>query len=255
MIDSHCHLADAKFADDLDTVLECTKAVGVHHCITIADTIVESEKCVALAENYPQLFATVGVHPHAAKDWKEGDSEHLEALVRSSLKVRAIGEIGLDYHYDHSPRDVQGQVFASQLALAHRLQMPAVVHCREAAEDVWAMVREYEGLQLVVHCCTETWDDIERFVHNGYFLSFTGIATYANADAIRDVITKCPLEQMMIETDSPYLSPVPHRGKRNEPAFVTEVASLIAKLKNISAEEVDEATTRNTVAFFGLPPL
>lgn len=255
MIDSHCHLADTQFAGDLEAVLQRAKEAGIDRVITIADSLQEAKNCIELAENYPQIFATVGVHPHNAKDWKDGDINRLEALVASSDKVRAIGEIGLDYHYNLSDPDTQRQVFVSQLALAHRLQMPAVVHCREAVEDVWAIVREYHDLRVVIHCCTEKWEDVEQFVGTGHFLSFTGIATYPKSAVIRDVITRCPLEQLMIETDAPYLAPVPHRGKRNEPAFVREVAKIVAECKGLSLEEIDAATTKNTVAFFGLTAL
>ena len=253
MIDSHCHLADKAFASDLTVVIDRAVAAGVDRMICIGDDMEESKKCIDLATTYPQLFATVGIHPHNAKEWREGTGERVIMLATSSPKVRAIGEIGLDYHYEFSPIDTQRQVFVSQLALARSLNLPCVVHCREAVEDVWAIVREYADIRIVLHCCTETWDDAEQFVATGHFLSFTGIATYSSADIIRDTIKHCPLEQMMIETDSPYLAPIPHRGKRNEPAHVIEVARCIAEVKGIELEEVDTITTKNALAFFGLP--
>jgi TatD DNase family protein len=252
MIDSHCHLADAQFTD-LDAVLQRAAEAGVDRCITIADTLAEARKCVALAESYRQLFCTVGVHPHAAKEWTAETGEELERMVAAHPRVRAIGEIGLDYHYNFSPPDVQGAVFASQVALANRVGLPAVVHCREAVEDVWAIVREYPDFRMVLHCCTEKWEDVERFVDQGHFLSFTGIATYANAEVVRDTIKHCPLEKLMIETDSPYLAPIPYRGKRNEPAFVAEVLKAVAEIKGIELAEADRIITENTVGFFGLP--
>ncbi len=253
MIDSHCHLADPKFTEDLPAVLARAKAAGVDRMVAIGDTVEESARCVWLTGAHPELFATVGVHPHHAKDWRPGDEERLAALAESTPKVRAIGEIGLDFHYDFSPREVQRAVFASQLSLARRLTLPAVVHCREAVEDVWAIVREFADLRIVIHCCTERWEDVERFVDTGHFLSFTGIATYNNGEVIRDCIHRCPVGQLMIETDSPYLAPIPHRGKRNEPAHVVEVLRLVAELKGIGLEEADAVTTKNTVEFFGLP--
>lgn len=252
MIDSHCHLADPKFDADLPLVLKRAEEAEVEQMIVIADSVEEGEKCIRLAEKYEQLFCTIGVHPHNAKDWKPENVDRMTDLVSAHPKIRAIGEIGLDYHYNFSPPELQGPVFASQVALAHRLDLPMVVHCREAVEDVWAIVREYADIRLVLHCCTEKWDDVERFVDNGWMLSFTGIATYANAEVIRDTIRHCPLTSMMIETDAPYLAPVPHRGKRNEPAFVGEVAKLIAKEKGIELTEVDEITTKNAVEFFRL---
>lgn len=253
MIDSHCHLADAKFAQDLPQVIERAKAAGVDRMVTIADSLEESKRCVEITEHHPSIFATVGVHPHNAKEWKEGDGVTLAGLARQSDKVRAIGEIGLDYHYDFSPREDQRQAFIDQLKLAAELSLPVVVHCREAVEDVWNIVEEQKPAKLVLHCCTEKWEDVARFVDRGYLLSFTGIATYPSAEEIRRTIERCPLDHLMIETDAPYLAPMPHRGKRNEPAFVLEVATLIAQLKRVSVEEVDRSTTKNAVDFFGLP--
>jgi len=250
MIDSHCHLADAKFADDLSDVIQRAVKNGVDSMVTIADTLEEAEKCIAIAEKYDQIFATVGVHPHEAKSWKKDDDNRLRSLAQSSKKVKAVGEIGLDYHYDFSPRDTQREVFAAQLRLAKELQMPVVVHCRGAVEDVWKIVSEEKPTSLVLHCCTEKWEDVERFIDVGYLLSCTGIATYPNAADIRNTIKLCPLSQMMVETDAPYLAPIPYRGKRNEPSFVVEVAKAIADIKGLSVEEVDAATTENAERFY-----
>lgn len=252
MIDSHCHLADAQFADDLDEVLARAKKTGVDRMVTIADSLPEAEKCIEIAENYSHVFATVGVHPHNAKEWKKGDGDTLKDMVSKSKKVKAIGEIGLDYHYDHSPRPDQRAVFLEQLTLSRELGLPAVVHCREAIDDVQRIVREVEPLQLVLHCCTEKWEDVEWLVNLGHLLSFTGMATYPKLKDIHDTIKRCPLDRMMIETDAPYLAPVPHRGKRNEPAFVAEVAKAIAEIKGVSIEEVEAATTKNAEQFFGI---
>ncbi len=252
MIDSHCHLADAQFADDLQAVLGRAALEGVATMVTIGDSIEESKKCIELAENHEQIFCAIGVHPHNAKEWTSWDLQTFKALAASSPKVRAIGEIGLDYHYDFSEPADQRTAFLQQLMLAKEVALPVVVHCREAVNDVWAIVDDVKPEKLVIHCCTEKWKDVERFVERGYLLSFTGIATYANAQDVRDCIRHCPLSQMMIETDAPYLAPVPHRGKRNEPSFVTEVAKLIAQEKGVSLQEVDVATTRNAVEFFGL---
>lgn len=252
MIDSHCHLASEEFADDLDEVLERAKAARVTTMITIGDSMQESKDCLELAEKYEQIFCSIGVHPHKAKDWTSWDLKMLTTMAKQSKKVRAIGEIGLDYHYDFSEPADQRTSFLQQLMLAKDLDLPAVVHCREAVEDVWAIVDDVKPKKLVLHCCTEKWSDVERFVKAGYFLSFTGIATYANAAEVRNTIHHCPLEQMMIETDAPYLAPVPHRGKRNEPAFVVEVAKLIAKEKAIAVEEVDRVTAANACGFFSM---
>lgn len=261
MIDSHCHLADAKFDDDIVDVIARAKVAGVDRMIAIADSIPEGVKCLALSAKFDAVYCTIGVHPHCAKDWSL-DTKSAEPistrddilkLVHSSKKVKGIGEIGLDYHYDLSPREIQRSVFRQQLELAKELKLPAVVHCRESVDEIWSIVNEIKPEKLVLHCCTERWTDVERFVTRGYLLSFTGIATYPKSDVIRDTIKHCPLQQMMIETDAPYLAPVPHRGKRNEPAFVVEVAKIIAQIKGISIDEVDAQTTRNAVEFFNLP--
>lgn len=252
MIDSHCHLADPQFADDLDEVLVRAKKAGITRMVTIADSLPEAEKCIEIAERHMHVFATVGVHPHNAKEWKRGDGDKLKEMVERSKKVKAIGEIGLDYHYDHSPRGDQRAVFLEQLTLSREFGLPAVVHCREAIDDVQRIVREVEPLQLVLHCCTEKWEDVEWLVNLGHLLSFTGMATYPKLKEIHDTIKHCPLECMMIETDAPYLAPVPHRGKRNEPAYVVEVAKAIADIKGVSVEEVEETTTKNAEQFFGI---
>ncbi|MFA5272651.1 MAG: TatD family hydrolase [Candidatus Peribacter sp.] len=253
VIDTHCHLADKQFARDLPQVVVRAQEQGIDRMITIADSIRESHRCLKIAEEFEQVFCAVGVHPHHAKDWKPADADALRAMVSSSPKVRAIGEIGLDYHYHFSPREAQRPVFRAQLALAQELQLPVVVHCREAIADVRSELQDRDLTRVVLHCCTEKWEDIADLVAQGMFVSFTGIVTYPHAEEIRRVIQQCPMEQLMIETDAPYLAPVPYRGKRNEPAYVVEVARLLAKLKGISFEEVDRETTHNAVEFFGLP--
>jgi TatD DNase family protein len=255
MIDSHCHLADAQFTHDLDAVLDRAKRAGLSACVTIGDDLKESQRCIELARQHPQLFATVGIHPHNAKHWQDGDDERIRELVRSSPKAVAVGEIGLDYHYDNSPRDMQRDVFGTQLMIAKELNLPAVVHCREAIEDIRKIIEEVAPPKLVIHCCTENWEDVKPLVEKGYHLSFTGIATYPTAVEIRKTIEQCPLEQLMIETDAPYLAPVPYRGTRNEPMHVAEIAKLVAKIKNIGLMEVDHVTTQTTLAFFGLEEL
>ncbi len=253
MIDSHCHLADAAFDTDLSDVIARAKIAGVGRLICIADSMTEAVKCQTIANNHAEIFFTVGVHPHVASGF-HGESDPSEIrTIAGDPKCVAIGEIGLDYHYMNSPKDTQQRVFEKQLVIAKALDLPAVVHCREAAEDIWTIVNHVKPLRLVIHCCTEKWADAARFVDAGYFLSFTGIATYPKSEEIRETIKRCPIERLMIETDSPYLAPVPHRGKRNEPAFVAEVAKCIAEVKGMSITQVDAKTTQNTLEFFGLP--
>ncbi len=252
MIDSHCHLADKQFSKDIEAVLQRAEESGIDMMITIADSLQEGKDCIQLTDSYEQIFCTVGVHPHNAKDWKEGDGDLLRRMLQQSPKVVALGEIGLDYHYDNSPRDVQRSVFEEQLRIGKELGLPLVVHCRDAVDDLKKIIEVVAPQHLVIHCCTEKWEDVESLVNSGHLLSFTGIATYAKSEEIRRTIAACPLEQMMIETDAPYLAPIPHRGKRNEPAFVRFVAQCVAEVKGIPLEEVDRQTTANAVAFFGL---
>lgn len=159
MIDSHCHLADPKFEKDLAQVISRATKAGVGTMVTIADSLPEAKRCIEIAEEFPNVFAAVGIHPHNAKQWKEGSLDELKKLATSSKRVRAIGEIGLDYHYMNSPKEVQISVFRDQLKLANDLKMPAVVHCRDAVEDVWKIVSELKPKKLVLHCCTEKWSD------------------------------------------------------------------------------------------------
>ncbi len=211
------------------------------------------EKCRIIAEKYEHIFYTSGVHPHHAKDFV---AERDLALIRQALahpKCKGVGEIGLDYHYMNSPKDTQQRVFEAQLLLAKELGLPAVVHCREAVEDVWTIVHHVQPEKLVIHCCTERWEDVRRFVDAGYLLSFTGIVTYPKSDEIRATVKACPLERMMVETDAPYLAPVPHRGKRCEPAHVTETAQKIAEIKGVDLAEVNRVTTANAMEFFHMP--
>jgi len=238
MIDTHCHLADKQFAHDLPETIARAREAGVSQMITIADSIPESRRCLEIAGKNTEIFCTVGVHPHHAKDWKPADTDALRVMAASSPKVRAIGEIGLDYHYNFSPREAQRPVFRAQLSLASELKLPAVVHCREAIADVRSAFKGMDLTKIVLHCCTEEWEDVAELVAQGMRLSFTGIATYPQAESICRTIRECPLEQMMVETDAPYLAPVPHRGKRNEPMYVEFVARRIADLKGLSFEEV-----------------
>ena len=251
MIDSHCHLTDKAFKTDRSEVIARAREAGITTMITIADHIDEIDHIIKLIEAEDDIYGVLGMHPHNAKDWSE---DHLNVLKEKAqhIKVVAIGEIGLDFHYDNSPRDVQSSVFRQQLELAKELGLPAVVHTRDAIEETWEIVHAIKPEKLVVHCCTEQWDDVKRFVDAGYFLSFTGIATFPKAGEIRETIKQCPLEQLMIETDAPYLAPIPYRGQRCEPAHVVEVAKCVAEAKGISSEDMNVATTKHAKEFFNI---
>lgn len=249
VIDSHCHLADKAFDADRDAVIERAFAAGVTAMVAVADSLPEAEKCLQLAKAYDRIVATVGVHPHHAKDWKQGDLEVMKAMLANA---NAVGEIGLDYHYDFSPRDTQRDVFRAQLTLAKELHLPAVVHCREAIADVRAIVEEVDAGPFVLHCCTEKWTDVEWILERGSLLSFTGLATFPKSTDIHETIRNCPIESMMVETDAPYLAPIPHRGQRCEPMHVIDTARFVAAEKGVSLGQFGQIVDRTTVAFFGM---
>jgi len=252
VIDSHCHLTAPEFSADVDAVIARARAAGVSQMVVISDAMADLPLCRKLSESQKGIFWTAGVHPHHAKDV---DLERDLPLIRQALEhplCRGVGEIGLDYHYMNSPKDLQQRVFEAQLVLAKELNVPAVVHCREAVEDVWTIVNHVRPSKLVIHCCTERWEDVARFVDAGYLLSFTGIVTYPKSDVIRETVKQCPLSSLMVETDAPFLAPVPHRGKRCEPAYVMEVAKKVSEIKNVDLTEADRVTTDTAVHFFGL---
>jgi TatD DNase family protein len=208
-------------------------------------------EAVALAARFENVYATVGMHPHDAKDVSAEDLAKLRELTVHS-KVVAVGETGLDYYYSHSPHDVQRRVFTQFIYMARETRLPIVVHEREAAvESAELLRREGAGeLRGVIHCFTGDYNAARAYLDLGFYLSFTGIITFKNAEPLREVVRRVPLERMLVETDSPYLTPVPHRGKRNEPAYVRWVAEMIARIKAICLEEVAETTTGNAAALF-----
>jgi len=261
MIDSHCHLAAEQFSVDLDAVIQRAFSAGITYMVTIADTLEEGDACAEIAQKNDHIFYTMGVHPHAAREWKvparagtDGESGKWKIVeAAKNPKMVAVGEIGLDYHYMNSPKEDQICAFRDQIAIAQELHLPIVVHNRESIGDMLPIIRETKPQAMVVHCCTEKWEDVAELVDAGYLLSFTGIATYPSAQDIRNTILHCPLEQMMIETDAPYLSPKSKRGERNEPAYVGEIAQCIADTKEVSLESVIAQTTQNAKSFYCLP--
>lgn len=252
LIDTHCHLAASDFTEDVQRVIERALAGGVARMLCIADDDKSSKKSVELAEKYEQIFCTIGVHPHNANKWSEVSFKQLQELYETSAKIKAIGEIGLDYHYNFSTPEEQKTAFIEQIEWAKALDVPIVLHNRESFNDVWAIMQKLQPKKAVLHCCTEPWANVESWLSADYLVSFTGIATFPKATDVHEVIARCPLNQMMLETDSPYLAPIPHRGKRNEPANVHLVAERVAELKNIPIEEVIAVTGKAAVDFFGL---
>ncbi|MBZ5722107.1 MAG: TatD family hydrolase [Acidobacteriia bacterium] len=261
-VDSHAHLDGKQFASDREQVIARAREAGVETIVAIGngDGPAHVNCGIQLAEKYDFMYATLGVHPHEAKLPTDDDFERMAELAKHS-KVIAWGEIGLDYFYDHSPREVQKQVFTRQMELAQAAKLPIVIHCRPSdnSEDAWddclGLISERwapSALGGILHCFTGTWAHAKRALDMGFMISFAGNVTYPKAQAIRDAAKAVPLDRMLIETDSPYLAPVPHRGKRNEPAFVKETARQVGELRELSAEEVGLQTTKNFYRFFSL---
>jgi TatD DNase family protein len=256
MIDSHCHLAGEEFAADLDAVIDRAKAADVSAalCILAAGDEAESRAAARLRRLWPAVRFSVGVHPHTAAT--PGAPDEAVALVRRAATAEqavAIGEIGLDYHYDFSPRDVQRQVFEAQVALAVELDRPVVIHTREATDDTFDVLKATGGgnVRGVFHCFTGDVAMARRALDIGFYLSLSGIVTFPRAEELRRVAAMVPADRLLIETDAPYLAPVPYRGKRNEPAFVPRVAEVIATARGVDRAAIAEATTRNFAAFLG----
>jgi len=253
LIDTHAHLDMPEFGRDLAAVLDRARAAGVRRIITVGADLPSSRRAVALTAEHADLSATVGVHPHDARTLSDAVLEELARLADHGHVV-AVGEIGLDYHYDNSPRPAQRDAFAAQLRLAKRLDLPVVVHCREAHGDALAILREHAGAGLrgVVHCFSGSPADAEALLELGLHISFTGIVTFPKAAGAREVVKVVPLERTMVETDCPYLAPQPRRGKRNEPAYVVHVAEQIAALKGLDIDEVARVTTAVAHDLFGI---
>lgn len=253
LIETHAHLDSSKFKKDLDLVIRRAQEAGIEYIFNIGSSDESSKASVALAKKYSQIYATVGVHPHNAIEMT-GDTLRLLRDLAQEEKVRAIGEIGLDYHYDFSPRDVQQRVFRAQLRLAHDLKMPVVIHSREADEDTLRIMREEEVDKVggIMHCFAGDLEMAEECLKMNLKLAFGGVLTFNNAKMTREVVKALPLEEILIETDCPYLTPVPHRGKRNEPAYVKIVVERIAQIKGMDFEEVARVTSNTAKQLFGI---
>jgi TatD DNase family protein len=263
LVDSHAHLDGKQFAPDRDQVIARAREAGVETIVAIGngDGPGTLDCGIQLAEKHDFIYATVGIHPHEAKLATDADFEQLARLA-TRPRVIAWGEIGLDYFYDYSPREVQQLVFVKQMELASLSKLPIVIHCRPSnnGEDAWEdclrlIERHWRptGLRGILHCFTGTWAHAKRALDVGFVISFAGNVTFPKAQQIRDAAKQVPLEQMLIETDSPYLAPIPHRGKRNEPAFVKDTARFIGELRAIPLEDVGRQTTENFYRFFSLP--
>ena len=258
-VDSHAHIDGEEFAADLDDVLARARAAGVRAILTVGTGNPHSgtlERAVALAARYPDVYASAGVHPHDARHFDEEAAQRLEEILNAGSPVVALGEIGLDYHYDNSPREAQREVFARQLRMARAMRLPVIIHSREADEDTIKILRaEWPGAERsgVLHCFGGGWEMAQAALELGFMISFAGTVTFKKAEAIREVARQVPLDRLLIETDCPYLAPVPVRGRRNEPAYVVHVAKCLADLRGMTVEDVGRVTARNFARLFAVP--
>ena len=247
LIDTHAHIYYDDFTGQMDDVIRASANNGVEKIISIGVDLKSSEKCIKLAEKYESIFATCGIHPHEAEKAPKGYLYELEQFYEHQ-KVVAVGEIGLDYHYDFSDRKTQRKIYHEQLEMANSLDLPAVVHCRKSDDDILCGIQESGHSYGVIHCFASGLDFAEKILEIGFHISFTGLITFVKE--LEDVVREVTLSKMMVETDSPYLSPRPYRGKQNEPANVLYVAEKIAELKELSLEEVAESTTKTALQLF-----
>ena len=258
LIDSHCHLDFPEFAADIDGVLARAQAAGVARMITISTKVEAYDRVRAVAETHEAVFFTVGTHPHQAHEEPEASVETLVRLAQHPRCV-GIGEAGLDYHYDRAPRDVAARVFRTHIAAARASGLPLVIHARDADADVAAILRDEMGqgsFTAVLHCFTASAMLAQTGIELGLSISFSGVLTFKNSDALRAIAHDAPLDRLLVETDAPFLAPTPYRGRRNEPAYVAETARALAAAKGLTFEAVAAATSANVARLFTkLPPM
>ena len=256
LVDSHCHLDFPDFASELEAVIERARKAGIGRIVTISTRVKKHVQVLAIAEKFPDVFCSVGTHPHNAQEELDIDAKALIALSRHP-KIVAIGEAGLDYHYDNSPRDLQEQVFRQHIAAARETGLPLVIHSRDCDADMARILAEETGqgaFPAVLHCFTGGPDLAFKAMDLGLSISFTGILTFKNSGALRELAAALPANRILVETDAPYLAPLPYRGKRNEPAYVVETAKVLADTRGVSPEAIAEQTTENFFRLFSKVP-
>ncbi len=256
LVDSHCHLDFPDFVAELDAVVARAGAAGIGRIVTISTRVRKHAQVLAIAERFPDVFCSVGTHPHNAHEELDIGAPELVAIAQHS-KVVAIGEAGLDYHYDKSPRAAQEQGLRAHIAAARETRLPLVIHSREADADMARILEEETGkgaFPAVLHCFTGTRDLAMRAIALGHYVSFTGILTFKNSQNLRDIAAELPPDRILVETDAPYLAPLPYRGKRNEPSYVVETAKVLAQTRGVSEDDIAQATTENFFRLFGKVP-
>ena len=252
-IDTHSHIDFEDFTDNMDGLLAKCKEVGVEKIIIPGVTLEDTPRVIDLAEKYPELYATVGIHPSEAKTWTDKSYEKLKAFAQNP-KVVAIGEIGLDYYWDKSFVDIQKEILIQQIELAKEIKKPIVIHDRDAHLDTFNILKNTNAkdVGVVLHCFSGSVEFMQECIKEGFYISLGGVTTFKNAIKAKEVAEKIPLDRLLLETDAPYLTPVPHRGETNYPYYIPIIAQQIASLKSISIEEVATATTQNAISFFKL---
>lgn len=253
LVDTHAHLDFNDFAEDREEVISRARNNGIAYIVNVGSDLESSRNSVRLAEKYPFVYAAVGIHPHDADKLDDSVLEELEELA-SRKKVLAIGEIGLDYYYDNSPRDIQKEAFRKQAKLAEKVGLPFIIHSREADEDTLKILKDsYTGNSGILHCFGSDLKMARECLELGLYLAFGGVITFKNAEELRRVVKEIPLDRILVETDSPFLTPVPFRGRRNESDYVRYVAEKIAEIKGMSIEELAKITSANAVRVYNLP--
>jgi len=249
--DTHAHYCDRRFDDDRNELLCSMQEAGVSLILNAGSSMRSSKQSLELADKYSFVYASIGIHPHDAKSMTDNTLSDLEVLLQHAKAV-AVGEIGLDYHYDFSPRDVQKKRFREQLELARRINKPVIIHERESLSDTLNLVREYSDLVGVFHCFSGSWETAKIILDLGWYLSFTGVITFKNARRALEVIEKMPSDRIMLETDCPYLAPDPKRGRRNSSLYLPYIAEKVAQVRGMKTHEVAELTMENGKRFFGI---
>ncbi|MDD7306139.1 MAG: TatD family hydrolase [Peptoniphilaceae bacterium] len=251
LIDSHCHLSDEAFQDDRDFIIKDLDNFGITKIVLASVDIENSRKNLDLAKKYDKVFTQVGVHPENIESFKKEDLIVLEDLAQED-KVVAIGEIGLDYYWRDDNKSKQKEVFISQLELARKLRLPVVIHARDSMNDIYEILKDYKDLKVQIHCFAANLDWMWKFMELGFYISIGGVVTFKNGENEKNAARAVPLDRLMLETDSPYLTPEPYRGSRNDPRKIVEVAREIASLKGMKLSKLAKATSKNAEDFFGI---
>lgn len=251
LIDSHCHLTDEAFDDDRLFILNDLSNFGLRGIINPATNLTDSKMAIELAEKYDNFYAMVGIHPEEVDEITEKDLEELENLAQNE-KVIAIGEIGLDYYWKDDNKEHQKEIFIHQLELARKVEKPAVIHVRDSKDDVIEILKDYQDLKIQIHCFSDDLETLEKYMEMGFFISIGGVVTFNNGTNEQNAARNVPIERLMLETDSPYLTPEPYRGLRNDPRRLVEVARTVADLRDMKIDKLAKKTYNNTKEFFNL---